>query len=83
MYTSLKDFHSLGYASSHNNLDSSSTRLMSSFIDQNSPSEGSSASRTKVVNSPSPTGSPGRPIAADMHAFSEYVKSKFFVASAK
>ncbi|GJW28726.1 hypothetical protein Tco_0045601 [Tanacetum coccineum] len=83
MYTSLEDFHSLGYASSHDNLDSSSSRSMSSFIDQNSPSVGSSASRPRVVNSPSPTGSPGRPIAADMHAFSESVKSKLSAASAK
>ena len=47
MYTSLEDFHSLGYASSHDNLDSSSSRSMSSFIDQNSPSVGSSASRPR------------------------------------
>ncbi|XP_076938210.1 protein DETOXIFICATION 55-like [Bidens hawaiensis] len=36
-----------------------------------------------VIDSQSPNGSPGRPISADMHAFSESVKSKFSAASAR
>lgn len=65
MYTSLEEFHSLGYASLQDNRDS--TR------------------NPRVVDneSPSGNGSPGRPIAADMHAFSESVKSKFSAASAR
>ncbi|KAI3711913.1 hypothetical protein L1987_70462 [Smallanthus sonchifolius] len=95
IYTSLEDFHSLGYASSQDNLASSSS--MSASIDQTSPSAGSPISNVTsqtpenryctvkpgVIDSHSPNGSPGRPIAADMHAFSESVKSKFSAASAR
>ncbi|KAL4590277.1 hypothetical protein LXL04_003204 [Taraxacum kok-saghyz] len=38
---------------------------------------------TSVVDNQTPNGSPGRPIAVDMHAFSESVKSKFTAASAR
>ncbi|KAJ0724631.1 putative transcription factor C2H2 family [Helianthus annuus] len=88
VYTSLEDFHSLGYASLQDNLASSSS--MSTSIDQTSPSAGSlinnATSQTpdnSVVDSQSPNGSPGRPLAADIHAFSESVKSKFSAASAR
>ncbi|KAK1414182.1 hypothetical protein QVD17_29923 [Tagetes erecta] len=93
MYTSLEDFHNLGYASPQDNLASSSSMPTSS--DQTSPSAGvvisnvtshspeNSSVKPGVIDSESPNGSPGRPLAADMHAFSESVKSKFSVASAR
>ncbi|XP_076943375.1 E3 ubiquitin-protein ligase RHF1A-like [Bidens hawaiensis] len=87
MYISLEDFHSLGYASLQDNLASSSSM---STIDHTSPSAGSPVSNATsqtpenwVIDSQSPNGSPGRPISADMHAFSESVKSKFSAASAR
>ncbi|XP_076887126.1 E3 ubiquitin-protein ligase RHF1A-like [Bidens hawaiensis] len=88
MYTSLEDFHSLGYASLQDNLAGSSS--MSTSIDHTSPSAGSPISHVtyhtpenRVIDSQSPNGSPGRPISADMHAISESVKSKFSAASAR
>lgn len=58
MYTSLEEFHSLGYTSLED-------------------------SRVVDNHSPNANGSPGRPITADMHAFSESVKSKLSAASAR
>ncbi|KAK9060560.1 hypothetical protein SSX86_021264 [Deinandra increscens subsp. villosa] len=88
MYTSLEDFHSLGYASSQDNVASSS--LMPASIDQTSSSAGlpisnvtSQTTENRALDSQSPSGSPGRPIAADLQAFSESVKSKFSAASAR
>ncbi|KAI7750475.1 hypothetical protein M8C21_028946 [Ambrosia artemisiifolia] len=88
VYTSLEDFHSLGYASLQDNLASSSS--VSTSIDRTSPSVGSPINNVtsqsldnSVLDSQSPNGSPGRPIAADIHAFSESVKSKFSAASAR
>nr|XP_043626175.1 E3 ubiquitin-protein ligase RHF1A-like [Erigeron canadensis] len=92
IYTPLEEFHSLDYVLSRDTLASSSS--MSTSIDQTFLSGGSSTTtvtpdnrdctiKSRVINSQSPNGSPGRPIAADMHAFSESVKSKFSAASAR
>ncbi|KAL8242779.1 hypothetical protein R6Q59_013081 [Mikania micrantha] len=88
LYTSLEDFHSLGYASLQDNVASSSS--ISSSLDQTSSYAGSHISNmtsqtpeNRVIDNQSPNRSPGRPIAADMHAFSESVKSKFSAASAR
>ncbi|KAI3715441.1 hypothetical protein L6452_22423 [Arctium lappa] len=95
IYTSLEEFHSLGYASAQDDIKAS--RSMSTSSVQTSPSAGSSASnvipqtlenrycssKPRVVDSQSPNSSPGRQMAADMHAFSESVKSKFSAASAR
>ncbi|XP_071716729.1 E3 ubiquitin-protein ligase RHF1A [Rutidosis leptorrhynchoides] len=91
MYTSLEDFHSSGYVSSHDSLESSSS--MATLIDQTSSPAGSSGiltpdnkdctSKFRDLNSESLNGSPGIQIVADVHAFSESVKSKFSAASAR
>ncbi|KAJ9538432.1 hypothetical protein OSB04_031165 [Centaurea solstitialis] len=84
-----------GVGSSQDDIKTSSS-LMSTSTVQTSSSAGSSAgnvipqapenrdsSKPRVIDSQSPDGSPGRPMAADMHAFSESVKSKFSAASAR